>query len=83
MLVLLFYRQDNVPLLFQDIQNISAIVVPNSLAVNTNGIVSVLSVDLYYLIYYQEVETVFLDNVALDILQVSNFFSTYIISCEI
>lgn len=81
--MLLFYRQDNVPLLFQDIQNISAIVVPNSLAVNTNGIVSVLSVDLYYLIYYQEVETVFLDNVALDILQVSNSFSMYIISCEI
>lgn len=60
------YRQANDPLSLQDIQNISALVVPNSIEV----VDSTISLSVYYLIYYQQREAVILDTTALNIVQV-------------
>lgn len=58
----------NSPLALIDLQNISAIMVPDSLMLYGNG---TISVDMYYLIHYQEIEAVIEANTALNIAQVN------------
>lgn len=50
------------------IQNVSAILVPDSLAASDDGVE--FSVSIYFLIYYQEREAVILAPTALNIVQV-------------
>ena len=57
------------PLALTNVQNVSAIVLPGSLA--SDAEVMTLSMDLYYLIYYQQVETVLRADRALEILEVN------------
>ena len=57
------------PLALTNVQNVSARVLPGSLA--SDAEVMTLSVDLYYLIYYQQVETVLRADRALEILEVN------------
>lgn len=68
------YREANDPLSLQGIQNVSAIIVPNSFEV---GVESMISLNVYYLIYYQQREAVILDTTALNIVQVSLFISQH------
>lgn len=64
-----FCSDANVPLRIEHFQNVSTVMVPNSLAVNSER--TVLSVNFYYLMYYKQREAVILASSAYDIVQVN------------